>query len=307
MNHVAIYGGLGNQMFQFALAISMDASGIPTTISANDYLLNRHYQGFELLKAFNVPIVMRERIKLFAVKNVRPFLVDSNGLYVKNLVAKLFNSSSKVFKEVEEYNFDKRVFDQENSFIIGTWQNVKYFDFQRELIKEVFNFNKPKDLLNLKLADEILKKNSIAVHVRRGDYMKPVNAETRMVCGSIDYYTRAFEKIKKSVENPVFYIFSDDISWVKKNFKGLDCVFISHNTGTNSYLDMYLMSLCKHFVIANSSFSWWAAWLSKSSEKQVIMPFPWVTYSACEGIYPAGWQPLDIRSATKELVLKKSG
>ncbi|WP_439489750.1 alpha-1,2-fucosyltransferase [Algoriphagus sp.] len=296
MNRVAICGGLGNQMFQFALAISMDASGIPTNISANDFLINRHYQGFELLKAFDVPITIRQRFKLFAVNRARRLLVDVNGAHLRKIVTKLLNNNTNVFKEEREYVFDERVFQQQNSFLIGNWQSINYFETQSDLIREVFNFKKPKDLLNLKLAEEIQNRNSIAVHIRRGDFLIPANAASRLVISSNDYYFKAFNLLKNGLDNPVFYIFSDDISWARQNFVGKEFVFVSHNTGENSFLDMYLMSLCRHFIIANSSFSWWAAWLSESRDKQVIMPYPWVKNTECSGIYPPEWTALKVNS-----------
>lgn len=301
MNRVAIFGGLGNQMFQYALAIAMDASGIPTKISVNDYLLNRHYQGFELLKAFNVPIPIHDRFKVFAMKKLRPVFVDVNTSYIRQIMTKMFLDSNNVYRERLEYRYDPKVFEQESSFLIGTWQSLNYFESQNDLIREVFNFNKPKDIPNIKIANEIQAKNSVAVHVRRGDFMKPGLAKSRMVIDSIDYYHSAFSIINDTVENPTFYIFSDDIQWARENFKGKNFVFLSHNQGANSYLDMYLMSLCSHFIIANSSFSWWAAWLADNDEKQVIMPSPWVKNMECTDIYPEGWTALEVRSSEVQL------
>ncbi len=302
MNRVAIFGGLGNQMFQYALAIAMDAGGIPTKISVSDYLLNRHYQGFELLKAFNVPIPIEDRVRVFAINQVRPMLLDVNMSAVRALVKKMLVKKKNLYKEKEEYGYDEGVFEQNSAFLVGTWQSFKYFESQNELIREVFNFNKPIDTVNLTIAGEILKKNAVAVHVRRGDYMKPELAESRMVIDLLDYYDKAFKLMREYVENPVFYVFSDDIKWARENFKGSNFVFLSHNTGANSYLDMYLMTLCKHFIIANSSFGWWGAWLAENRQKKVIMPFPWVRNSSSEGIYPEGWTVLGVNSNKTELV-----
>ena len=302
MNRVAIFGGLGNQMFQYALAIVMEANGIPTKISVTEYLLNRHHQGFELLKAFNVPIPIRDRIKVFAISRARQVLVNVNTIYFRQMLTKILHSGNNIFHEAKEYTYDKRVFEQENSFLIGTWQCIKYFESQKELIREVFNFNKPGDTLNLRIANEIQSKNSIAVHVRRGDFTTPGMSNSRMVIDSNSYYDKAIELMNMTIENPVFYIFSDDITWAKQRLKGSNIVFISHNTGSNSYLDMYLMSLCKHFVIANSSFSWWAAWLAENKDKKVFMPRPWVKNADCSGLYPSGWSVLEANPSKVELV-----
>jgi hypothetical protein len=302
MNRVAIFGGLGNQMFQYALAIAMDASGIPTKISVNDYLLNRHYQGFELLKAFNVPIPIGDRLRVFAMNRVRPMLLDLDIPYAQDLIRRIFTKSRNVYREAQEYSYDEKVFEQESAFLVGAWQSISYFESQHLLIKEVFNFNKPKDIVNLSIASEIRKNNSVAVHIRRGDFTNPELAESRMVIDSLSYYREALKLIYESVDNPIFYIFSDDIKWAKENFKGSKFIFLSHNKGTNSYLDMYLMTLCKHFIIANSSFSWWGAWLAENKQKKVIMPLPWVKNLDCNGIYPKGWTALEIKSQKQELV-----
>lgn len=302
MNRVVIYGGLGNQMFQYALAIVMDANGIPTKISVTDYLLNRHYQGFELLKAFNVPIPIRDRVKVFAVKKIRPLFLDMNTTFLKYIVKKIISDQHHVFNEVKEFGYDENVFEQKSSLLVGTWQCFKYFESQEYLIREVFNFNKPKDTVNMKIAYEIQNKNAIAVHVRRGDFTNPRMANRRTVIDSAHYYDKAFELINNTIENPVFYVFSDDIKWAKQKFKGVNVVFVSNNYGPNSYLDMYLMSLCKHFIIANSSFSWWGAWLSTNKAKTVIMPSPWIKNVDCSGLYPKDWIVLETSSSSIDLL-----
>lgn len=296
MNRVAIYGGLGNQMFQYALAIAMDASGIPTRISVNDYLINRHYQGFELLKVFNVPIPIKDRLRISLVNRFRPALVDIKNSTIKNIMSKLLISQSNIYREVKEFSYDAGVFELQDAYLVGNWQSLKYFESQEKLIKEVFNFNRPSDQLNLKFANEIKSRNSVAVHVRRGDFTKPQLSDSRMLFDSLSYYQESFEIINKSVEKPVFYIFSDDIQWAKNNFRGYNFVFVSHNNGCKSYLDMYLMSLCKHFIITNSSFSWWAAWLADVSDKMVIMPSLWVNNMDCSSIFPEDWIVLDVNA-----------
>ncbi|WP_296700652.1 alpha-1,2-fucosyltransferase [Algoriphagus sp.] len=301
MNKIAIYGGLGNQMFQYALAIAMDASGIPTKVSINDYFLNRHYQGFELLKAFNVPMPIQDKLKVFAIKQVRPLFVDINTNSFKNIMTNFLSDNGNIYKEKEECVYDEEVFLQKSSFLVGTWQSLKYFEAQSDLIREVFNFTKPKDLINIKIANDILNSKSVAVHVRRGNFMDPQIAKSKMVIDSSDYYYKSFEIIREKVSNPIFYIFSDDIKWAKEHFKGPDFVFVTNNKGTNSYLDMYLMSLCKHFIIANSSFSWWAAWLAGFESKKIIMPKPWIKGNNCSDIYPKDWIALDVNQLTEQI------
>ena len=303
MNRVAVFGGLGNQMFQYALAISMDAEGIPTQISVDDFLINRHYHGFELLKAFDVPMPILNKLEASFVNQFRSLFSGTNTGFIKSTIAKLLMNSSNVYREKREFHFDEQVLRQHNSFLIGTWHSPNYFKNQEQLIREVFNFNKPHDHVNLKLSSEIVKFNAVAVHVRRGFYHEPTLSRNRMVIDSSDYYYQAIDIICQQVEDPVFYVFSDDIEWAKKNLKGKRFIFIAHNTGANSYLDMYLMSLCKHFVIANSAFSWWAAWLSSNDEKIVIVPKPWVKELDCPSIYPSNWLAVNVLSDKMESIL----
>jgi hypothetical protein len=302
MNRVAIFGGLGNQMFQYALAISMDANGIPTKISVNDFLLNRHYQGFELVKAFNVPLPIFDRMKASIMTKVRPLFVDTNPGFVKNTLSRLLLKGNNVFQEKMEYHYDEEVLRQSSSFLIGTWQSPRYFESQQQLIREVFNFNKPHDDINMQMSGEIANSNAIAVHVRRGFYLEPTLTRSRMVIDSSDYYYKAFDVISEQVDNPVFYVFSDDIEWAKRNLRGRKFVFVSHNKGANSYLDMYLMSLCKHFIIANSAFSWWPAWLSSYENKIVVLPKPWIRETDCPSIYPTNWLAVSVLNDQMQLV-----
>ncbi|WP_026969087.1 alpha-1,2-fucosyltransferase [Algoriphagus terrigena] len=302
MNRVAIFGGLGNQMFQYALAISMDANGIPTKISVNDFLLNRHYQGFELVKAFNVPLPIFDRMKASIMTKVRPLFVDTNPGLVKNTLSRLFLKGNNIFQEKMEYHYDEEVLRQSSSFLIGTWQSPRYFESQQQLIREVFNFNKPHDDINMQMSGEIANSNAVAVHVRRGFYLEPTLTRSRMVIDSSDYYYKAFDVISEQVDNPVFYVFSDDIEWAKRNLRGRKFVFVSHNKGANSYLDMYLMSLCKHFIIANSAFSWWPAWLSANENKIVVLPKPWIRETDCPSIYPNNWLAVSVLNNQMQLV-----
>lgn len=134
---------------------------------------------------------------------------------------------------------------------------------------------------NQKILEKITQTNSVSIHVRRGDYYN--NESAFKIHGNITtkkYYENALEFIKEKVKNPVFFVFSDEFEWVKKNlyfFSNYGEVhIIDWNKGFDSYIDLQLMSNCKHNIIANSSFSWWAAWLNKNKNKIVISPKKWV-------------------------------
>lgn len=129
----------------------------------------------------------------------------------------------------------------------------------------------------------------MSVHIRRGDYLSASFANGFGNCCPLDYYQRAIAMISKTVDKPLFVFFSDDMEWVKENFAGEDCLFVSHNKGVDSWQDMYLMSLCNHNIIANSTFSWWGAWLNHHEDKMVIAPKKWWSTIENDDVVPETW------------------
>ena len=131
--------------------------------------------------------------------------------------------------------------------------------------------------------------NAVSLHIRRGDYLQPKHwATTGSVC-QLSYYQNAIAEMSKRVTSPSYYIFSDDIVWVKENLPLQNAVYIDWNTGEDSWQDMMLMSHCKHHIICNSTFSWWGAWLNPGINKTVIVPNRWFQHSETPDIYPTGW------------------
>jgi hypothetical protein len=159
--------------------------------------------------------------------------------------------------------------------VSGYWQGEKFFINNKNTIRRDFQFIKLMDRKNINILEEINKVNSVSVHVRRGDYIsdKKTN-EFHGVC-TLRYYNNAIKKIKQTIKSPKFFVFSDDSEWVKNNLKIDNATYVNWNNGDNSYKDMQLMSHCKHNIIANSSFSWWGAWLNTSPGKIVIAPKKW--------------------------------
>ena len=177
------------------------------------------------------------------------------------------------YREVKlSFNEDIENFirSNENIYLEGYWQSEKYFERIKDVIKNEFVFEKFSEEKNIFASNKIYATNSVAIHVRRGDYVKnPLYSD---IC-TLDYYKRAIKYITQHIDNPFFYIFSDDIHWCIENFNDLNQIeFIDWNNGKQSYRDMQLMSLCKHNIIANSTFSWWGAWLNKNPSKIVIAP-----------------------------------
>lgn len=176
--------------------------------------------------------------------------------------------------------------------LCGYWQGEKYFFDYKDEIRNDFRLARPLDKKNLKFLNDIDKCNSVSIHIRRGDYVS--DPKTIKIHGSctLEYYKKAIEKIKKEVKRPVFFVFSDDPKWVRANFKFGSIRYIDWNKGINSYKDMELMSHCKHNIIANSSFSWWGAWLNNNPHKIVIAPKKW-------------FNEIELQKEMKDLIPKK--
>lgn len=289
MNKVAIYGGLGNQMFQYTFSKALHKAGNKTKISFYGYLYYKHHNGFDLARAFTLRLPFPLNFLKFVLQHF-PFLYNNRlmtAIWRKCLPQ--YESDKKAYKEEKEFVFDNKVFSKKNSFFIGTWQSVQYFKNMESEIMASFIFKAPTDEKNVELAELIKKNNAVSLHVRRGDYQNTHWQNILGVIKGINYYTDAMAFIDKSVPYPKYFVFSDDMDWVKQNLIIPDAVYINHNSGKTAYVDMYLMSLCKHNIIANSTFSWWAAWLNKHENKIVIMPDKWMNNNSCEGIFPEKW------------------
>lgn len=168
--------------------------------------------------------------------------------------------------------YDKNAFHNNAPFMYGYWMNEQYFKSIEEEIRKVFKF-KGIDDKNKEIADSMLNECSVSIHIRRGDYLKLPNWN---VCGT-KYILNAIRIIYSKVKNPKFYVFSDEPEWCKVFFEEMHIphMVISHNTGIDSYKDMYLMHCCKHNIICNSTFSWWGAWLNSNVNKIVVAPKKW--------------------------------
>ncbi|MFP4486354.1 MAG: alpha-1,2-fucosyltransferase [Campylobacterales bacterium] len=218
---------------------------------------------------------------------LKPFIQKSKKSILESL------KPIKRFKEKEFFTYDKSIENINHSiYLDGYWQSEKYFKKYENLIRDIFQFPKIKDDENLKVANEIVNSESISIHVRHGDYLASSKTnEFHGTCG-IEYYKKSIEYITSKLENSTFFIFSDDIKWCEEKFVNVkNKTIISHNTGLKSYEDMRLMSLCKHNIIANSSFSWWSAWLNTNPNKIVIAPKKWINDENYEtpDICPIEW------------------
>lgn len=265
-------GGLGNQMFQYAFYLQLKKWHPHDHFLFDTTKTKDCHNGFEIDKMFHVD-GRRERRDYQRLKRLCP----------------RFLKSFHTIKQTNSLEYDPSLLDSSYSLSAfeGFWQSEKYFESIANEVREAFAFRK--DLLNEptgELAKKLQNANCVSVHVRRGDYLL---LDDYLGLCSIEYYFHALEYVKKNLDNPLFVFFSDDMSWVKEYLPVEDAIYVDWNQGENSWQDMYLMSQCKHNIIANSSFSWWGAWLNSNKDKMVVAPSKWFVFSPNYDILPEKW------------------
>ncbi len=283
-----VIGGLGNQMFQYAAGRALTLkSDHEHLLDLSDFSSYKLHNGFELSRVFNVDV---ERAEPADVRKVLGWM--ANRLVRKVLKRPQFSwLKGRKFVVEPHFNFWPDFFNvSEECYLSGYWQSESYFKSFENIIRRDFTFTEPLVGINADLAFKMAQENSVSLHVRRGDYVSDTKTSHIMNVCSLDYYHKSIEYITERIEQPKFYIFSDDMTWVKNNLPmNFPCTYIDHNQGTESYRDMQLMSLCKHNIIANSSFSWWGAWLNSNSNKLVVAPKSWF----CNGNNDADLIPVE--------------
>lgn len=262
---IRICGGLGNQMFQYAFGVALKNQGNAVLYDTGWFGEKRskkttprkleltHFMGklpvASASKIRHVSGIYWGRIKI--PKFIRPFF-------------------SRIYKEETEKNYvchTDFMNVKGDAFFAGTFAHASYFDTYRKEILKDFTLKTPLTQPNKEMLKKIKSCPAVSIHIRRGDYVK-----LGWVCG-LDFYYNAMAQIKKQIKNPHFFIFSDDISWVRENLKITDThTFVDINDGDTGYFDMELMKNCQHNIIANSTFSWWAAYLNENPDKIVIEP-----------------------------------
>jgi hypothetical protein len=248
---VRIIGGIGNQMFQYAYAKALEKSGKKVKLDLSKIKYYKLHGGYQLHK-YNINLQEANSISTFLSKIGIPKTVKEKSL--------LFD---KNIKEIDK-----------NAYVKGYFQTEKYFKEIRKTLLKEFTITKDNSESTKSYVQQITNsQNSCSLHIRRGDYVS--NKKTNNIHGtcSLDYYKKAIATIKKKQKNIQFYIFSDDIVWTKKNLIVKNAIYVDHKCSPHE--DMYLMSLCKNNITANSSFSWWGAWLNKNQDKIVISPKQW--------------------------------
>jgi len=258
---VKLIGGMGNQMFQYAFARSISLKTNTefkidlSFLKRKDLGENFTYRDFDL-DIFNIS------------ENIIKEIQTDN---LQSVSEKMFSYSQETVNTIEQ-NIGNDL------YLDGYWQSYKYFEEFEDYIKKDFTFknlvenNKDTNVKNM--FKDIIKSNSVMVNIRRSDYL---NNNFHGVMGS-DYINESSKIIESKIDNPKYFVFSDDIEWCKENIKLNNMVIVDHKyKGDRFDLYLQLMKSCKHFIIPNSTFAWWAAWLSNNKNKIVISPKSWFT------------------------------
>lgn len=271
-------GGLGNQMFQYALARILAQKNNAAVLLDTSFFdqiekrLGHTPRKFELA-VFN---------NYYGFASIDDIFFFKQLSFFNKIKRELGLNYPKMYRE-PSFRFDEKVFTiQTPVYLRGFFQSYKYFIGYENFIRQLFVF--PLDSLdekNKNVMGTIKSTNAISIHIRRGDYVNDATTQQYHGNCSLDYYLKAISLLTEKNEAFTLFFFSDDSEWVKEQFRDLPYSkeFIDHNTGEHSWKDIFLMSLCKHNIIANSSFSWWAAWLNVNPDKKVIAPKKWFAKS----------------------------
>ena len=291
---VRFTSGLGNQMFQYSLysMLKKRYKGIEVKADLTWFYANSEHQGYELSDIFDqnefFELEKASTLDIFRVTGLIPCFIKGKGakklekfLYYPNRLFRLF--SEKHFKKyrIEQTGFEDnnniwnridQMDPNKNWYITGFFVEEVYYKDRLVELREELQFPNISDCANRNLLDAIRDTNSVSIHVRRGDYLdEKYNSSFKSL--SIEYYKNAVEYIREKAEEPIFYIFSDDKEFIEKEFYWLEPKrIVNQNVGKQSFMDMQLMSECKHNIIANSTFSVWGALLNRNKDRIVIYP-----------------------------------
>ena len=274
-------GGLGNQMFQYALYMKLKKLG--REVKFDDET------SYELDNARPVQLAVFGITYPRASRQEVTDMRDSSPLWRDRIRRKLHGRNLKQYVE-EAYSYDEHVFELDDTYLKGYFQTEKYFADMKDEIYETYTLRR--DLITPETAGyeaEIASHpNSVSIHIRRGDYMTIEGGEIYADICTDGYYDSAMNDVLKDYPDAVFYLFTNDPSWADyfcNIHPDKDIRVIKGNTEYFGYLDMYLMSRCRHHIIANSSFSWWGAWLGHDPEGRVYAPDPWFNSPNCADIH----------------------
>lgn len=266
---VHLCGGLGNQLFQYAFGFALaQERGVPLKLDITHFATDdlRTYA----LEPYGISATIanaEEIARLSALRKPRQ----------NRILNRLFPVTQTFYEYVDLPYREQYTRVPKDAYMKGYWQSEKYFAVHRKALVNEFRLTSPLSPINQRFAEEIQRSNAVSLHIRRGDYVSSAITNWYHGTCSMEYYQRAVEIIAEKMPSPTLYVFTDDPAWAKENLHlPYPTIVLDDERGSHDYEDMHLMSLCKHHIIANSSFSWWGAWLNESTDKLVIAPKQWL-------------------------------
>lgn len=275
-----IQGGLGNQLFQYAMAraFAYKNKAILKLDTVSGYRRDSFNRKF-LLGKFNVQAELADPFESYSFTGggvVLKFLLGLNSFLPKG--------NRWIIKEAGSYyDPDINTRSSRNIYLRGYWQSYRYFDEFRQLLETDLTLKTPLDNANKSLESEILSSESVSIHIRQDNLSHKLNE---------DYYLKALDVVKLKVKNPKYFVFSDSTGFSSELAARIAARLVDINSPEDCSNDLWLMSRCRHHIVANSTFSWWGAWLADTKHnKQVIVPSSITKFNA--DIIPAGWTVLE--------------
>jgi hypothetical protein len=272
-----IISGLGNQLFQYAIGRQISLNNNTDLRLDTSFYVHQNLRSYKLNK-FNI------KADIAAEKEVAEFLSPYKSLALQAKIYRRLNKfipkyKRRYFNEAAWWEYEPDLFRVgNNTYLDGYWQHYKYFEnLDKRIIEELTLKDKYPILAEQLLADVIENEYSVSLHIRRGDYISDINANKLMGVLPISYYLQAMKMFKEKIKSPTFYVFSDDLTWASKSLREVGVIhLVDIANGEQEHLELDLMSKCRHNIIANSSFSWWGAFLNRNPKKIVVAPHKWV-------------------------------
>lgn len=282
---VRLIGGLGNQLFQYALARRLSLlHDVPLKLDISQFetCKPRRYG----LNAFNI-------IEDYATEDDIVRIKGKGFASFRRLKDKLLPYYKRSYVYEHSFCFDPNILKSpKNVYLAGYWQSERYFKDIEDIIRREFTVKIKPDAINERTIEYINGVNAVSLHIRRADYASDEAINQLHGTCTLAYYQQAVEIMERKISSPHFIVFSDDILWAKENIMlEYPTMFIFHNGAAKDFEDLRLMIQCKHHIIANSTFSWWGAWLNEKYDKIVITPKKWLNDESrdTKDLIPEGW------------------
>lgn len=284
---VRLSGGLGNQLFQYAIGRRL-AIQHKTSLLLEDsfYVKTPHGVTPRTYELDRYPIVARRTTN---VERMSLWFYSSRFIRFARRYVHLPGKFFYIRENINQFNTEALNLPN-NVFLDGYWQSERYFFGVNDVLRAELQPKLPMSQEDIGVVQKIQSCKSVSLHIRRGDYIGLSSAYNHHGLCGLDYYKQAVEYFANTIIDPVFFIFSDDLDWAKDNLHlNYPAIFVGHNSSHNAFQDLRLMSLTNHQIIANSSFSWWSAWLNPDREKIIIRPKKWLANEDNSWTCPRDW------------------